>query len=70
MLNRYNFLEKKKLEVQRTQQSGRMSKDTRYADVYRERPIKVTVKVAVPIREHPKVITEFSAQTFYQNILL
>ncbi|KAK6630034.1 hypothetical protein RUM44_005432 [Polyplax serrata] len=41
-------------EVQRTQQSGRMPKDTRYADVYKERPIKVTVKVAVPIREHPK----------------
>lgn len=41
-------------EVQRTQQTGKAAKDIRYADVYRERPIKVTVKVAVPIREHPK----------------
>lgn len=41
-------------EVSKTQQTGRVAKDTRYADVYRERPIKVTVKVAVPIREHPK----------------
>ncbi|KAK3856929.1 hypothetical protein Pcinc_036782, partial [Petrolisthes cinctipes] len=28
--------------------------DSRYLDVIRERPIRVTVKVLVPVREHPK----------------
>lgn len=31
------------------------SKELKYVDIYRERPIKVAVKVLVPVREHPKV---------------
>lgn len=31
-------------------------KEQKYVDIYREKPIKVTVKVLVPVREHPKVI--------------
>lgn len=27
----------------------------KYVDVYRERPIRLTVRVLVPVREHPKV---------------
>lgn len=27
----------------------------KYMDVYRERPIRLTVRVLVPVREHPKV---------------
>ena len=29
--------------------------DTRMVDVYREKPIRLVVKVAVPVKEHPKV---------------
>ncbi len=33
-----------------------MYKDSvKYVDVYRERPIRLTVRVLVPVREHPKV---------------
>lgn len=28
----------------------------KYVDVYRERPIRLTVRVLVPVREHPKVV--------------
>ncbi len=43
-------------------QSGRSSANggnyrepIKYVDVYRERPIRLTVRVLVPVREHPKV---------------
>ncbi|XP_014206390.1 KH domain-containing, RNA-binding, signal transduction-associated protein 2-like [Copidosoma floridanum] len=41
-------------EIQKTQASGRPIKDFKYVDIYREKPIKVSVKVLVPVREHPK----------------
>ncbi|KAJ8979738.1 hypothetical protein NQ317_004725 [Molorchus minor] len=42
-------------EISKTQVLGRPPpRDTKYVDIYREKPIKVTVKVLVPIREHPK----------------
>ncbi|XP_045505124.1 KH domain-containing, RNA-binding, signal transduction-associated protein 2-like isoform X2 [Colias croceus] len=42
-------------EVVKVQASGRIpNRDTKYLDVFREKPIKVTVKVLVPIKEHPK----------------
>lgn len=31
------------------------SRDYKYVDIYREKPMKVSVKVLVPVREHPKV---------------
>ncbi|XP_011495973.1 PREDICTED: KH domain-containing, RNA-binding, signal transduction-associated protein 2-like isoform X2 [Ceratosolen solmsi marchali] len=43
-------------EIQKTQTSGKPSKDQKYVDIYREKPIRVSVKVLVPIREHPKGI--------------
>lgn len=44
------------LEISKTQQLGKpQPKDQKYVDIYREKPIKVTVKVLVPVREHPKV---------------
>ncbi|CAL4113420.1 unnamed protein product, partial [Meganyctiphanes norvegica] len=36
------------------QETARRRGDPRYLDVIRERPIRVTVKVLVPVREHPK----------------
>ncbi|XP_028159899.1 KH domain-containing, RNA-binding, signal transduction-associated protein 2-like isoform X4 [Ostrinia furnacalis] len=42
-------------EVSRVQTTGRIpAKDTKYMDVFREKPVKVTVKVLVPIKEHPQ----------------
>ncbi|CAH4023848.1 unnamed protein product [Pieris brassicae] len=42
-------------EVDRLQASGRIPlRDNKYVDVFREKPVKVTVKVLVPIKEHPK----------------
>ncbi|XP_060531910.1 KH domain-containing, RNA-binding, signal transduction-associated protein 2 isoform X2 [Cylas formicarius] len=42
-------------EISKLQQTGRpIGREYKYVDIYREKPIKVTVKVLVPIREHPK----------------
>lgn len=30
-------------------------RDTRYVDVYHEKPVKISVKVLVPVKEHPRV---------------
>lgn len=37
-------------------------RDTRYIDVYHERPVKISVKVLVPIKEHPRVCIYFLMQ--------
>lgn len=43
-------------EVARVQASGKpLPKESKYVDIYREKPIRVAVKVLVPIKEHPKV---------------
>lgn len=43
-------------EIAKVQAMGKIpQKDVKYVDIYREKPIKVTVKVLVPVREHPKV---------------
>ncbi|XP_049880096.1 KH domain-containing, RNA-binding, signal transduction-associated protein 2-like isoform X3 [Pectinophora gossypiella] len=42
-------------EVAKVQATGRIPiKDSKYLDVYREKPAKVTVKVLVPVKEFPK----------------
>ncbi|XP_030760131.1 KH domain-containing, RNA-binding, signal transduction-associated protein 2-like isoform X2 [Sitophilus oryzae] len=42
-------------EISKVQLVGRPSpREYKYVDIYREKPIKVTVKVLVPVREHPK----------------
>lgn len=42
-------------EVSKVQSVGRVPpKENRYVDIYREKPIKVSVKVLVPVKEHPK----------------
>lgn len=33
-------------------------REQKYADIYREKPLRVSQKVLVPIREHPKVISD------------
>lgn len=42
-------------EIQKTQAMGKPLRDQKYVDIYREKPIRVAVKVLVPVREHPKV---------------
>lgn len=43
-------------EIAKAQQTGRIPiRDAKYVDIYREKPIRVTVKVLVPVKEHPKV---------------
>jgi len=42
-------------EVARVQNIGKVpNRDLKYVDIYREKPMKVSVKVLVPVREHPK----------------
>ncbi|XP_076236728.1 KH domain-containing, RNA-binding, signal transduction-associated protein 2 isoform X2 [Calliopsis andreniformis] len=41
-------------EIQKTQAMGKPIRDPKYVDIYREKPIRVSVKVLVPVREHPK----------------
>ncbi|XP_037948330.1 KH domain-containing, RNA-binding, signal transduction-associated protein 3-like [Teleopsis dalmanni] len=42
-------------EIEKVQSTGRIpSREQKYADIYREKPIRVSQKVLVPIREHPK----------------
>lgn len=43
-------------EIAKVQQCGRIPlKEQKYVDIYREKQIRVTVKVLVPVKEHPKV---------------
>ncbi|KAI9577704.1 KH domain-containing, RNA-binding, signal transduction-associated protein 2 [Glossina fuscipes] len=42
-------------EIEKVQTTGRIpSREQKYADIYREKPLRVSQKVLVPIREHPK----------------
>ncbi|KAH0950561.1 hypothetical protein HN011_003903 [Eciton burchellii] len=41
-------------EIQKTQAIGKPLRDPKYVDIYREKPVRVSIKVLVPIREHPK----------------
>ncbi|XP_046682720.1 KH domain-containing, RNA-binding, signal transduction-associated protein 2-like isoform X2 [Homalodisca vitripennis] len=42
-------------EVQKAQAQGaKLPRENRYVDIYREKPIRVAVKVLVPVKEHPK----------------
>ncbi|XP_030375618.1 KH domain-containing, RNA-binding, signal transduction-associated protein 2 [Scaptodrosophila lebanonensis] len=42
-------------EIEKVQTTGRIpSRDQKYADIYREKPLRISQRVLVPIREHPK----------------
>ena len=36
-------------------ETGVIREPIKYFDIYRERPIRLTVRALVPVREHPKV---------------
>ena len=44
-------------EIQRVQSDIRAAgkPESKYADVIREKPIRVTSRIVVPVRDHPKV---------------
>ena len=43
------------LEIARIQRGGKPpGRDTRIVDIYHEKPIRLTVRVIVPVKEHPK----------------
>ena len=37
---------------------GGLRENIKYFDIYRERPVRLTVRALVPVKEHPKVLTE------------
>ncbi|KAL7735763.1 hypothetical protein ACLKA6_020012 [Drosophila palustris] len=42
-------------EIEKVQTTGRIpSREQKYADIYREKPLRISQRVLVPIREHPK----------------
>ncbi|ALC41078.1 qkr54B [Drosophila busckii] len=42
-------------EIEKVQSTGRIpSREQKYADIYREKPLRISQRVLVPIREHPK----------------
>ncbi|XP_014471817.1 PREDICTED: KH domain-containing, RNA-binding, signal transduction-associated protein 2-like isoform X2 [Dinoponera quadriceps] len=41
-------------EIQKIQAIGKPLRESKYVDIYREKPVRICVKVLVPIREHPK----------------
>ena len=42
-------------EIARIQRGGKPpGRDTRIVDIYHEKPIRLTVRVIVPVKEHPK----------------
>lgn len=64
------------IEIAKVQQSGRIpQREQKYVDIYREKQIRVTVKVLVPVKEHPKVsvhiwITYESLQIIYKQKII
>ena len=43
------------LEIARIQRGGKPpGRDSRIVDIYHEKPIRLTVRVVVPVKEHPK----------------
>ena len=41
-------------------EAGGLREPIKYFDIYRERPVRLTVRALVPTKEHPKVESELS----------
>ncbi|KAL6265043.1 hypothetical protein P5V15_005134 [Pogonomyrmex californicus] len=41
-------------EIEKTEAMRRPMRESKYVDIYREKPVRVSVKVLIPVREHPK----------------
>ncbi|KAL0124409.1 hypothetical protein PUN28_006325 [Cardiocondyla obscurior] len=41
-------------EIQKTETMRRPMRESKYVDIYREKHVRVSVKVLIPVREHPK----------------
>ena len=43
-------------EIARIQSGGKPpGRDSKFVDIYHEKPIRLTVRALVPVKEHPKV---------------
>ncbi|GJQ66737.1 hypothetical protein Trydic_g4677 [Trypoxylus dichotomus] len=49
----YRFIDEEISRIQQKLVKG-PPRDTRYIDVYHEKPVKISVKVLVPVKEHPR----------------
>lgn len=43
--------------LETTRSGGKSESTRRMVDITRDKPIKVSIRVAVPVRDHPKVCT-------------
>jgi len=64
------------VELERVQNGGRplhtnssgnrtSTEDRRFADIIKEKPLKVTIRVLVPVKEHPKVSTRQCSDDYW-----
>lgn len=55
-------------EIARIQSGGKPpGRDSKFVDIYHEKPIRLTVRALVPVKEHPKV--SMNLQSIQRNIL-
>ena len=56
-------------EIARIQSGGKPpGRDSKFVDIYHEKPIRLTVRALVPVKEHPKVSTNIF-QSIQTNVL-
>ncbi|PNF25702.1 hypothetical protein B7P43_G15607 [Cryptotermes secundus] len=78
--NLWNAIYSKK-ELERLQNGGRPlqanssgnrsgTDERRFADIIKEKPLKVTIRVLVPVKEHPKVSAKGLTPALYEAYLL
>ena len=55
-------------EIARIQSGGKPpGRDSKFVDIYHEKPIRLTVRALVPVKEHPKV--SMNLQSIQTSIL-
>ena len=56
-------------EIVRVQRGGRPpGKESKLLDVYNEKPVRITAKVLVPVKEHPRVRNHYQKPPNCQNM--
>ena len=54
--NNFSFFSCSFSEIARIQSGGKPpGRDSKFVDIYHEKPIRLTVRALVPVKEHPKV---------------
>ena len=56
------------LEISRVQNGGRPpGRENRLLDVYNEKPVRVSARILVPVKEHPRVSIGFTFYLFIET---